>query len=375
VDIRIERDKAIYRCILDGAVAEKNYLAISQSLMPLLMESYSHVILDARLAQGLTPGSVALFFTPLIRILLKGGGVVILGPPEAMRASLEQLGLQTRIPIATTETKSYEAILRMIPKRYSNAFFTLLLERGVATASQIQGLHGEYRRSEGAVPFGSLLIQKGFVTCRHLLQLLDETEHPERYKVVGEEEFSQDVNVPIPEGLEAESGPRNSPPVDLPSYSRGDQSLFAPASSEFHQPRLLGEILIEAGLITEEQLRTTIAEQRTRGDGSKIGDILVQNGLLRSSQLFNALDIQLSRRGKPQVGVSSVELRSEFVQASLLGEILLEMRLIEEKDLRIALTDQKNRPGTRIGTILEEMGVINTQSLLQALEYQANRRG
>lgn len=362
----------IYRCILDGAVREREYHSLASGLMPLLVESYSHLVLDARLAQNLTPGSVALCFTPLTRILLKGGGVAVLGPPDAMRTSLEQLGLQTRIPVVKTESKAYEAILRMIPKRYSNAFFTLLLDQGVATAPQIQQLHAEYRQSGGATPFGTLLIQRGFVTCQRLLQLLDETEHPERYQNEGEEEFSESLDI-LPPGIEAAPGPSRKAP-DLPRYSRGDQSVFV-APSEFHQPRLLGEILIESGVITEEQLRAAVVEQQQRADGSKIGDILIQKGLIQTSQLLDALEVQLARRGQPRVGVSSVEMRSEFVRASLLGEILMEMDLIEESDLRGALDLQRDRPGTKIGSILAEMGLITSENLLQALEYQANRRG
>lgn len=379
----------MFRCTLDGAVLDRQYLRLAGELEPLLVEDYPHLMMDARLARNITPGAVSLCFAPLLRILLKGGGAVIIGPPELMRRSLEQLGLQTRIPVVENEEQAHEAILRMIPKRYSNAFFSLLLQEGVATAVQIRDLHAEYKRQAGTIPFGKLLVQRGFCTTLDLLRLLDKTDNPDRYAIEGSEdvsgEFKQDLSsssvmrmddvrrtaaAPTPRGQTVDLPP---PARDLPKYSRGDLSTFGPAVSEFHQPRLLGEILIESGLITEEQLRGAVQDQRARSEEIKLGDLLVQKGLLNPTQLFEALEIQISRRGSgPNEAVA--DMRSEFVQKSLIGEILVELGLIREQDLKVALDEQKDRPGTRIGGILLQMGVIDTDALLQALESQANRK-
>jgi hypothetical protein len=382
----------VYRCTLDGAVLDRQYLRLAGELEPLLVEDYPHLAMDARLAKNITPGAVSLCFAPLLRILLKGGGAVVIGPPDLMRRSLEQLGLQTRIPVVENEEQAHEAILRMIPKRYSNSFFSLLLQEGVATAVQIRDLHAEYKRQAGTVPFGRLLVQRGFCTTLDLLRLLDKTDNPDRYAIEGSEdvsgEFKQDLTASavrrmedIKAGAEAEQPEPEAgqtvdlpPPArDLPKYSRGDLSTFGPAVSEFHQPRLLGEILLESGLITGEQLRLAVSEQRARSEEIKLGDLLVQKGLLNPTQLFEALEVQVSRRGAG--GNEAVaEMRSEFVQKSLIGEILVEMGLIREQDLKVALDEQKDRPGTKIGGILLQMGVVNTDSLLQALERQANRK-
>lgn len=360
MDVHIERKLPVYRCVLKGELPEKQYSTLAEALMPLLLDGYPHLLLDARGAQGLTPGAVSLLLAPLIRILLKGGGVAVVGAPEALQRSLDQLGLLTRIPTTADIESGLEAILRMIPKRYSNSFFTLLLAEGVATAPQIQELHDEYKQRQGAVPFGTLLIQRGILTIERLLQLLDRTENPDRYR-------------PAPSPAPVAAAASRPPRPDLPRYTRGDLSVFA-SPSEFHQPRLLGEILIESGLITEEQLRDTIAEQRGRGE-LKLGDLLVQRGLLNPNQLFEALELQISRKGQVEGSGLGGEARSEFVQKSLLGEIFLEMGLIREQDLRLALDEQRSRPGTKIGNILLQMGVVDSDALLQALEYQANRRG
>ena len=52
----------------------------------------------------------------------------------------------------------------------------------------------------------------------------------------------------------------------------------------------LGDLLFEAGLITEEQLQTTLKE---KGPGQKLGDALLQRGYITEQQLIEVLEFQL----------------------------------------------------------------------------------
>ena len=52
----------------------------------------------------------------------------------------------------------------------------------------------------------------------------------------------------------------------------------------------LGDLLIDAGLITEEQLLTTLDE---KSDGQKLGDALLQRGYITEQQLIEVLEFQL----------------------------------------------------------------------------------
>ncbi|RSD23319.1 GspE/PulE family protein [Mesobacillus subterraneus] len=52
----------------------------------------------------------------------------------------------------------------------------------------------------------------------------------------------------------------------------------------------LGDLLVETGLLTEEQLQATLAE---KAGGQKLGDALLQRGLITEQQLIEVLEFQL----------------------------------------------------------------------------------
>lgn len=52
----------------------------------------------------------------------------------------------------------------------------------------------------------------------------------------------------------------------------------------------LGDLLVETGMISEEQLQSTLAE---KAEGQKIGDVLLQRGLITEQQLIEVLEFQL----------------------------------------------------------------------------------
>ena len=54
--------------------------------------------------------------------------------------------------------------------------------------------------------------------------------------------------------------------------------------------RLLGDLLVQAGRITSEQLELAIAEQKRSGE--KLGEVLVRQGLLTKRELYGVLDFQ-----------------------------------------------------------------------------------
>ena len=73
----------------------------------------------------------------------------------------------------------------------------------------------------------------------------------------------------------------------------------------------LGELLIEAGLLTDEQLEQALTLQK-RG-GRMLGDVLIEEGMVTGSALVNVLAEQLGIRG--------VTLRPGLIDTSLLTQI------------------------------------------------------
>lgn len=53
----------------------------------------------------------------------------------------------------------------------------------------------------------------------------------------------------------------------------------------------LGDLLIAAGAITEEQLQTALQTQKQ--SGQRLGDVLIDSGIITQRQLIDALQMQL----------------------------------------------------------------------------------
>lgn len=53
----------------------------------------------------------------------------------------------------------------------------------------------------------------------------------------------------------------------------------------------LGDLLIAAGAITDEQLQAALQAQKT--SGQRLGDVLIDSGVITQRQLIDALQMQL----------------------------------------------------------------------------------
>jgi len=84
-----------------------------------------------------------------------------------------------------------------------------------------------------------------------------------------------------------------------------------PPPSKLGQPanRRLGDLLVADGLITDEQLRTALAEQR--GTGEKLGSILVRLNLVNEEQLTGFLSRQY---GIPSITLSQLDVDQELLR-------------------------------------------------------------
>lgn len=75
------------------------------------------------------------------------------------------------------------------------------------------------------------------------------------------------------------------------------------------QRRMLGEILVENGLINSEQLASVMDEQQQTHE--KLGKILVRSGFINDEQLMEALEFSL---GIPRVRISQLDINPEVVK-------------------------------------------------------------
>ncbi|MVB09928.1 Glycosyltransferase like family 2 [Caprobacter fermentans] len=113
----------------------------------------------------------------------------------------------------------------------------------------------------------------------------------------------------------------------------------------------LGDRLVQAGYITDEQLDTAVELQKR--DGGLLGDCLIRYGYLTAYQL------------------------SDFIyqnQFSRLGELLIQDRKITRDQLEKALDYQKQNGG-RIGSICVHLGLLSQDSLEQTLQKHSRDKG
>jgi len=99
----------------------------------------------------------------------------------------------------------------------------------------------------------------------------------------------------------------------------------------------LGELLVEAGLLSEQELTRALTEQRTRR--GKLGDMIVALGLASETDIAQVLSMQL--------GITLIDLQNTPVEPQaieLIGEKVARKHLIvpvaiEQKELHIAMAD------------------------------------
>ena len=119
----------------------------------------------------------------------------------------------------------------------------------------------------------------------------------------------------------------------------------------------LGELLIEKGLLTHEQLTNAISIQKQKG--GLIGELLVALGFLNREDIQTVLDVQkgLDKKGEHKlIGQLLIEkglltgeqldhaLRIQKVKGGLIGEILVALGYVKETDIALALTSQYGFP-------------------------------
>jgi len=112
----------------------------------------------------------------------------------------------------------------------------------------------------------------------------------------------------------------------------------------------IGELLVEEGCITPEQLALAIETQKAQKTYAPLGEICVEMKLLSKADLGKVLSAH--RKRIP------------------LGELLTNLGLVTPEQIREALDQQKAGGKKRIGKILVERGFISEAALIGALNLQ-----
>lgn len=115
------------------------------------------------------------------------------------------------------------------------------------------------------------------------------------------------------------------------------------------RPQLIGQYLLEAGLVTQAQIDAALVEQEV--SGVRLGTILAQQGIVQQ-QTVDFIVQQVQQRWHQQVTVAYRKF----------GEYLVEAGLVTETDVQEALAEQQ-LTGMRLGSILASRGLIGQQTV------------
>ncbi len=128
----------------------------------------------------------------------------------------------------------------------------------------------------------------------------------------------------------------------------------------------LGRLLVERGVISEEQLNTALAIQRS--EGGMLGEILTSRGWVTPLSIAAAVAKQKAT-GRPDAGADGNGGRVRSSDWKPLGTLLVEKGFISDVQLKQALALQSESGGF-LGEILVDRGWLATSDLVLALAAQ-----
>jgi type IV pilus assembly protein PilB len=138
--------------------------------------------------------------------------------------------------------------------------------------------------------------------------------------------------------------------VELSVGETTGQGNAPPEGEAVSKGDLIAAFLVKAGRITTEQLSY----------GRRV------HGKLKSSKTLIGV-LQDLHFVTPEVVRET--LRGNYLEMPL-GALLVELGYIRETDLKIAISQQKDKPGTKLGHILVENHIITEETLIEVLSFQ-----
>lgn len=124
-------------------------------------------------------------------------------------------------------------------------------------------------------------------------------------------------------------------------------------------------MLVERGVISEEQLNTALAVQRT--EGGMLGEILTSRGWV--TPLSIAAAVAKQKADEPGAAATGTESRIRGSNWKPLGTLLVEKALISDVQLKQALALQREEGGF-LGEVLVDRGWLTAADLVLALAAQ-----
>lgn len=250
---------------------------------------------------------------------LRRSPVVMIAPPAALTDRLRSTGLFFDVAMVADEQEACLALLERIPTKYDEFFCKVVVEAGLLEPGRLKQALMTYEKEGRAGDFGRLLLREGYLAAPELLEAV------------------------------------------------------------CRQKTLLGDILVEAGTLTPDELEAAL--QASRAEGEKLGDLLLRMGLANNEDIYEALKAQFKKRRRFKPPAQAAEPRPAgeaplptASRSARLGAILLEKRLLSQEDLERSLQLQRQTHGReKLGDILVRLGFVDDSELYNALLTQYER--
>ncbi len=131
---------------------------------------------------------------------------------------------------------------------------------------------------------------------------------------------------------------------------------------------LIGQIALEMGLLTEEQLRDCLSLQAGQAQARPIGNVLIENGFLTREKLGTVVAEQHRRMKESVPYAMATKAEAAF------GRLVVKSGLVSEEHVNEALRAQQDfaERGTRkrLGELLVEAGRLIPETVLAVLAKQ-----
>ena len=192
------------------------------------------------------------------------------------------LGLMTRFGSGVSALRPFEGMCERGRDTGGARLGELLVSEGILSAEELEDALAAQRGTRPRKPLGELLLASGVVSPPLLVRLLAQQCQLQLEEETG---FGNGLRRAI-EQRHAERARLEEPVTAAP-----EAPADPPPAPVSQGPRLLGELLVAQGLLTDEQLRWALAEQAE--SGRLLGEVVVQHGLVSMVALVNALVEQL----------------------------------------------------------------------------------
>ena len=143
------------------------------------------------------------------------------------------------------------------------------------------------------------------------------------------------------------------------------------------QPLLLGQLLVNFGIVTEAQLKGALAAQRRSAPRKRLGEILAEQGLVDENSLRGILSVQKRKLDVAQAAVAAKPTMSDRLANRPLADYLEVARELRASDLHLS---PGVKPVVRVDGVLHPLDVppISAEHceklLLDALPEKEHRR-